>query len=157
MKPTNIKARLSMIGMLLFVIMQACSLFTPKSPPITQRPTKTAGPSTAPTEPAQAVPTQNGSDGQKTEFPLPENVSNFTDLGNGAINFQTDLSITDAISFYRDAFSKAGYIEREINTAITDETFNLVFDGHASGKAIIVQGVDLGAGSINISIRLEDI
>jgi hypothetical protein len=154
MKSTNIKTRLSMIGVLLIVVAQACRLFTPGDQHIYEAVTPEV--SFPPTSGVEA-PTQDESDGQKTEFPLPENISNFTDLGNGAINFQTNLSITDAIAFYRDAFSKAGYTEREINTAITDETFNLVFDGHASGKAIVVQGVDLGAGSINISIRLEDV
>jgi hypothetical protein len=33
----------------------------------------------------------------------------------------------------------------------------MVFDGHESGKAIVVQGVDLGDGMVNISIRLEDV
>lgn len=153
MKSTNIKTCLSMIGLLLFVIMQACRLFTPSQPPpIYEAVTPEVNPTTG-----MESPTQDGSTATQTDFPLPENISNLTDLGNGAINFQTTITITEAIAFYRDAFSKAGYTEREINTAITDETFNLVFDGHTSGKAIIVQGVDLGAGSINISIRLEDI
>ena len=102
------------------------------------------------------VPTENVQDVQ-TEFPLPADFSNFTDMGNGAINFQTTISVQDAIAFYRDAFSKAGYTEREINTAITETTFSLVFDGHASGKAIVLQGVDLGGGITNINIRLEEI
>ena len=84
-------------------------------------------------------------------------MTNFTDMGNGAINFQAKIGLQDAISFYRDSFGKLGYKEREINTAITDSTFSLVFDGHANGKAIVVQGVDLGSGSTNINIRFEDI
>jgi hypothetical protein len=91
-----------------------------------------------------------------TEFPLPTDISNFMDIGSDAINFQAKMSLKDAIAFYRDSFAKIGYKERELNTAITDATFNLVFDGHASGKAIVVQGVDLGDGSVNISIRFED-
>jgi len=91
-----------------------------------------------------------------TEFPLPPEVSNFMDTGNDSINFQTTMSLKDAIAFYREAFAKAGYKEREINTAITDATFSMVFDGHANGKAIVIQGVDLG-GSTNINIRFEDI
>lgn len=131
-----------------------------------------SGTSTAPTSGDSAVatvapaednsneapgPSGNGSGVDKTEFPLPENVSNFTDMGDGAINFQTTISIKDAIDFYREAFSKAGYKEREINTAITETTFSMVFDGHASGKAIVIQGVDLGGGSTNINIRFEDV
>jgi hypothetical protein len=33
----------------------------------------------------------------------------------------------------------------------------MVWDGHPSGKAIVVQGVDLGDGSVNVNIRLEDV
>jgi len=151
MKSTNIKTRLAMVGMLLFAVTQACRLFTPGNQPIDEIIT----PEVVASADVRA-PTQDGSHGQKSDYPMPENVSNFTDLGNETINFQTNLSIADAISFYRDSFSKTGYTEREINTAITDGTFNLVFDGQAGGKAIIVQGVDLGGGTINISIRLED-
>ena len=78
-------------------------------------------------------------------------------MGNGAINFQATMSLKDVIAFYREAFAKAGYKERSINTAITDTTFSMVFDGHASGKAIVIQGVDLGGGNTNINIRFEDV
>jgi len=106
---------------------------------------------TAETQPGAGLPEV------KTEFPLPADVSNLMDLGNGSINFQAKISLKDAIAFYRESFIKQGYKEREINTAITDSTFSLVFDGHASGKAIVAQGVDLGSGNVNINIRLEDI
>jgi hypothetical protein len=92
-----------------------------------------------------------------TKFPMPGSVSNFTDTGNSSINFQTDLSIKDTIAFYRDAFKKEGITERTINTAITDTTFSLVFDGDPSGEAIVVQGVDLGNGKTNVNIRYEKV
>lgn len=90
-----------------------------------------------------------------TKFPLPASVSNFTNSGDGAINFQTNLSIEDAVAFYREALGSAGLNERTINTSITDTTFSLVFDGDPSGKAVVVQGVDLGGGQTNINIRYE--
>ena len=108
-------------------------------------------PTELPTQPESALPKV------ETEFPLPVGTSGLMDLGNGAINFQAKITLKDAIAFYRESFAKLGYKEREPNTAITDLTFNLVFDGHSSGKAIVVQGVDLGAGGVNINIRLEDI
>jgi hypothetical protein len=92
-----------------------------------------------------------------TEFPLPASVSNFTDTGDGSVNFQTNLSVEEAVAFYRDALAKAGLTERTINTAITDTTFSLVFDGDLSGKAVVVQGVDLGGGTTNINIRYENV
>jgi hypothetical protein len=92
-----------------------------------------------------------------TTFPLPPSVSNFTKSGDGSVNFQTTMSVTDAVAFYRDAMSKAGLQERTINTAITDTTFSLVFDGDPSGEAVVVQGVDLGNGTTNINIRHEKV
>ncbi len=92
-----------------------------------------------------------------TKFPLPASVKNLTQTSNGEVNFQTSLSLKDTISFYRDAFSKAGLKERTINTSITDTTFSMVFDGDPSGKAIVIQGVDLGNGSTNVNIRYESV
>ena len=95
----------------------------------------------------------------ETEFPLPEDVDagSVTALGDGATNFQTSLSLPDAVTFYRFAFIDLGYVEREILTTVTDDVaFSIVFDGHPSGKAIVVQGVNLGE-SVNINIRFEDI
>jgi hypothetical protein len=92
-----------------------------------------------------------------TTFPMPASVSNLTDTGNGSINFQTKTSLQDTIAFYREALTKAGLTERTINTAITDTTFSLVFDGDPSGKAVVVQGVDLGNGTTNVNIRYEDV
>jgi hypothetical protein len=99
----------------------------------------------------------SGASGYNTKFPLPGSVSNFTDTGNNSINFQTNLSLKDTIAFYRDAFKKEGITERTINTAITDTTFSLVFDGDPSGEAIVVQGVDLGNGKTNVNIRYEKV
>ncbi len=98
-----------------------------------------------------------GSGGGGSQFPMPPNVSNVMNLGNGSVNFQTSLSLKDVIAFYRDAFTKKGLTERTTNTAITNTTFSLVFDGDPSGKAIVVQGVDLGNGKTNVNIRYEDV
>jgi hypothetical protein len=97
------------------------------------------------------------SSGYNTKFPLPGNVSNFTDTGNNSINFQTSMSLKDTIAFYRDAFKKESLTERTINTSITDTTFSMVFDGDPSGEAIVVQGVDLGKGKTNVNIRYEKV
>jgi hypothetical protein len=97
-----------------------------------------------------------GSGKYDTEFPLPPKVENFMPLGDGAINYQTPMKLVDVVEFYRDAFDKAGYTEREILTSIEESTFSIVWDGHPSGKAIVVQGVDLGNGNVNVNVRLED-
>ena len=91
-----------------------------------------------------------------TDFPLPPKVENFTDMGNDMVNFQTPMSLTDVVAFYRAEFEHAGYEEREILTTIDDMGFSLVWDGHPSGEAIVLQGVDMGNGTVNVNIRLED-
>lgn len=106
--------------------------------------------------PPPAQPPSGGGGGPQNQWPTPKDVKNLTDLGDGQINFQTSLSLKDTIAFYREAFTKMGLKERTLNTAITDSTFSMVFDGHAGGKAVVIQGVDLG-GSTNVNIRLEDV
>ena len=93
-----------------------------------------------------------------SEFPLPETVQNLTKQpgvnGTNSVNFQTDLSLTEAVEFYRQSLTEQGLKEREINTAITNTTFNLVFEGAENGLAVVVQGVDLGELT-NVNIRYE--
>lgn len=92
-----------------------------------------------------------------TEFPLPSNVENFMKLADGSINYQTSLSIPEVVEFYREAFAAEGYEEREITTVINETTFSIVWDGHPNGKALVVQGVDLGNGTTNVNVRFEDV
>jgi hypothetical protein len=105
------------------------------------------------------VATQDGgiTIGGDSEFPMPSDAANVISMGNDITNFQTKLSLEEGMQFYRDEFGKLGYTERDILTVTSDTTFSMVFDGHASGKAITVQGVDLGDGTINISITLSDV
>ncbi len=117
---------------------------------------------------SQAVPTaaiaaqQGGGGGEQsldTDFPLPKDVAGFMHLGTGegAINFQTKMTIAETVEFYRTAFKEKGLSEETILTTIQDNTFSIVFKGSANGKAIVVQGVDLGNGTTNINIRYEDV
>lgn len=94
----------------------------------------------------------------KTDFPIPEDAFNYTTSPTpgvgGSVNFQTELSLDEAIEFYRNQLTEQGLSEREINTAITETTFNLVFEGAENDLAVVVQGVELGAQR-NINIRYE--
>jgi len=114
------------------------------------------------TKVAPAPTTSGGGGAQPTKgkfdtiYPLPASVKNFTG-GGETVNFQTDMNLKDTLAFYRKEFANMGLKERAVNTAITDATFSLVFDGHASGKAVVIQAVALGATSTNINIRLEKI
>jgi hypothetical protein len=98
-----------------------------------------------------------GHSGYNTKFPLPNSIVNFTETGNSSINFQTRMSVKDTLAFYREAFGKLGLKERTDNTALTDSTFSIVFDGDPSGQAVVIQGVDLGNGLTNVNIRYEKV
>ncbi|MBI5712105.1 MAG: hypothetical protein HZC38_01575 [Chloroflexi bacterium] len=50
-----------------------------------------------------------------------------------------------------------GLKERTANSVVSDSTFSFVFDGYKNGKAIVIQGVALGANSTNVNIRFESI
>ena len=113
------------------------------------------------TQPAAVEPTQSSNDSGssnssvKTDFPLTADASNVVQVGDGSIVFYTKLSVDDAMKFYRDTYTAKGYTERKILTVVTDGTFSMVFDGDPSGKAVVIQSVDLGNGSRTIAIRLE--
>jgi hypothetical protein len=154
------KFSLLFVVALLVLSSLACGLFTggakaPNSAPTGDSATSSS-PDTPKTEEAAPAPSSN-SGKYDTEFPLPDDVSNFIDMGDAGINFQTKMSLEDGLKFYQDALSAEGYQERELLTVTSATTFNLVFDGHPSGKAIVVQGVDLGDGNLNINVRLEDV
>jgi hypothetical protein len=112
---------------------------------------------------AEPTPVDSGSDSGgggsssvETEFPMPDGATNVQELG-GSLNFQVKMTLDEAMKFYVGALTKEGYTERPILTVTSETTFSMVFDGHESGKAIVVQGVDFGDGTVNVNIRLEDV
>ena len=90
-------------------------------------------------------------------FPMTADAFNITELGDGSLLYYTKLSLEDVMAFYRAEYTSQGYTEREILTVVSEGTFSMVFDGDASGKAVVIQSVDLGDGSRTVSIRLEDV
>jgi hypothetical protein len=93
----------------------------------------------------------------KTDFPMTADASNFTDMEDGSILYYTKMSQADVMKFYRDAYAAKGYKERELLTVTSDTTFSMVFDGDPSGKAIVIQSVNLGNGSSTVAVRLESV
>lgn len=96
-------------------------------------------------------------DSSASGFPITADAYNVVDLGDGSVLFYTNLSLEEVMGFYRDEYVSQGYTERGLLTVISDTTFNMVFDGDPSGKAVVIQSVDLGDGSRTVSIRLEDV
>ena len=102
---------------------------------------------------AEAAPTET----YESAFPLPNVVKNF--YGEEApyyqTNFQTDLTLDEALAFYRDAFAAQGLTERTILTNVVEGTvFSLVFDGSPNGLPLVIQAIPIGADT-NINIRYE--
>jgi len=98
----------------------------------------------------------NFSFGDDSDFPMPDDAKNVVSAA-GTVNFQTNLGLDEVMDFYRDIYGKQGYTERELLTTVTDGVFSFVFDGHESGQAIVIQGVDLGDGSVNVNISFQDV
>ncbi len=140
----------------------------PTEAPLIELPTEDTGgvvgeptavqPVDAPTKPPIGAPAETPTDSGsavQTEFPLPDDAHDLIEAG-GTLNFQTSLPMKDVPDFYRQAFADQGYAERTLLTVISDQAISMVWDGHPSGQAIVVQAVDLG-GSTNINLRLEAI
>src|SRR5688572_32789610 len=71
------------------------------------------------------APTEESSDdsdfsfGGDSEFPMPDDASNVVNVA-GTVNYQTNLSLDEAMAFYRDIYGKEGYTEREMLTTVSD-------------------------------------
>ena len=107
-----------------------------------------------PTEPSTDS-TSNSS--INTNFPMTSDAFNEMELGEDSILYYTKLSADDTLKFFRDTYAAKGYTERKILTVVSNGTFSIVFDGDPSGKAVVIQSVDLGDGSRTIAIRLESV
>lgn len=109
---------------------------------------------------SEAVPPSDPGDTGGTsdsEFPMTDDAYNVTDIGDGSLLYYTKMSLDDVMEFYRDEYTSRGYEERELLTVVNEGVFSMVFDGDPSGKAVVIQSVDLGDGSRTVAIRLEDV
>lgn len=88
---------------------------------------------------------------------MTDDAYNTVDIGDGSLLYYTKMSMDDVLKFYRDEYTAKGYTERELLTTVSDGVFSIVFDGDPSGKAVVIQSVDLGDGSRTVAIRLEDV
>jgi hypothetical protein len=89
-------------------------------------------------------------------FPVPTDVYNYMVLNVDTLSFNTSLDFDEIISYYTEEFDKAGYTIRESATEMNDVNFTVIWDGHDSGRAIVLQGLDLKNGSYNIVVKFVD-
>lgn len=110
---------------------------------------------TAPEEPTEAV--EEAPADYDTPFPLPDDVQQYLDLsGDGlSLNFQTSMTLDETVEFYQQALSDMGLTERPLLTVVEESVFSMVYDTWEDGRAVVVQGVDLG-DTTNVNIRLEN-
>ncbi len=112
--------------------------------------------------PATVAPQNNDSssgnaDTSASGFPITSDAYNVVDLGDGNLLYYTKMSQADVLKFYRDEYVSRGYTERALLTVVEDTVFSVVFDGDPSGKAVVIQSVDLGDGSSTVAISLQDV
>jgi hypothetical protein len=98
-----------------------------------------------------------GSGSSDSQFPMTKDAYNITDIGDGSLLYYSKMPTEDVMKFYRDDYTAKGYKERELLTVVSGNVFSMVFDGDPSGKAIVIQSVDMGDGSRTVAIRLEDV
>ena len=118
------------------------------------------GPPSGGDSPATAAPQENSggnADTSASGFPITADAYNVVDLGDGSLLYYTKLPQEDILKFYRDEYVSRGYTERALLTTISDGVFSIVFDGDPSGKAVVIQSVDLGDGSCTVAISLTDV
>ena len=96
-------------------------------------------------------------DSVDSDFPMTDDAYNVLDIGDGSVLYYTKMPLEDVMDFYRDEYTSRGYTENELLTVISDGVFSMVFDGDPSGKAVVIQSVDLGDGSRTVTIRLEEV
>ncbi len=110
--------------------------------------------------PATAAPQDNSggnADTSASGFPITADAYNVVDVGDGNVLYYSKLPQEEILKFYRDEYVSRGYTERALLTSISDGVFSIVFDGDPSGKAVVIQSVDLGDGSRTVAISLTDV
>jgi len=109
---------------------------------------------TTTTETAPAVAPSQGA--VKSPFPMLADATNVTKISDESIMYFTKASIDEIKAFYQKELTAQGLTERTILTIAEKGTLNLVFDGSANGKALVIQGTEVN-GSRTVSVRYESI
>ncbi|MEL7059196.1 MAG: hypothetical protein AAGN46_04120, partial [Acidobacteriota bacterium] len=131
----------------ILILMAACGADAPSStedsaPPAAAEPPAAEQTTTAPTE----APGPTDGDG----LPTMAGAEQVTDTA-GALNYQVDASIEDAAAFYRSEMASRGLTERAGASTVTEQMANLIFDGAADGRAVVVQVVPVGESRVNVN------
>jgi hypothetical protein len=92
----------------------------------------------------------------KTTFLMTDDAKSITKISETQEMYQTQSSLDEVLSFYRQELTATGLTERELLTVQSDTTLNLVFDGSENGQALVIQAVVI-QDYTNVTIRFEEI
>lgn len=91
---------------------------------------------------------------EEVGLPVPDEVETI-EISDGAVSFDTDLTINALVLFFRNGAATEGFPERTDLTSITANSAYMAFEGHESGLAIVIEMQALGLGTTHVSISLE--
>ncbi len=91
------------------------------------------------------------------EWPIPEGAYLINEPGK-FLHFQVDMSQNEVMDFYLTEFQARGYKDRPIISDYdgSDGFAAIVFDGHQSGRQILVTIQDRDSNSVYVEIGLTD-
>jgi hypothetical protein len=92
--------------------------------------------------------------GGDSSFPVPSDAFNTVSTPDTVV-YQTKLSSDDVIKFYQDEFGKLGYTEDSTMAVNFAGAFTMGFDGHDSGRKIVIGGAPVGDGSTSVTVTLQ--
>lgn len=92
--------------------------------------------------------------GGESSFPMPSDAFNTVSTPDTVV-YQTKLSSDEVIKFYQDEFGKLGYTEDSEMAVNFAGAFTMGFDGHESGRKIVIGGAPAGDGSTSVTVTLQ--
>ena len=108
----------------------------------------------APTAPPATTDGDSITVGGESPFPVTGDAFNTVSTPE-SVTYQTNMSSDDVIKFYQDEFANMGYAEDESMSVNFGGAFTLGFDGHESGRKIVIGGASFGDGSTSVTIALQ--
>jgi hypothetical protein len=110
--------------------------------------------SDAPTAPPSTGDGGSITVGGEAPFPVTGDAFNVVSTSE-SVTYQTQLSSDDVVKFYQDEFGKLGYSEDKSMAVNFGGAFTMGFDGHESGRKIVIGGAAVGDGSTSVTIVLQ--
>jgi hypothetical protein len=92
--------------------------------------------------------------GGESPFPTTSDAFNVFSTSE-TVTYQSNMSSDEIIQFYKDEFGKLGYTEDSSMEANFQGIFTMGFDGHESGRKIVVAGAPLNDGSIQVTLAFQ--